>query len=454
MRADSPSITDKTRQAIARINRGRQPVLPDFFARAKEVVVVASSSRGGSSIFTEILRHSPELIHCKGEINPFLVLAGLTFPNNGRTDDGLDATDAGSQNKDKLCLFEQEMARDAGVNRPGSLASASLRQRFLHDLLWRLTIQWPQIDLEQEFLLAQAEATLTDLCQQHGWTPDEFNDPQLFHALFLARMRVRYPEINPHYYDLAPELIRTYCPGAIACSAPPTPTLIEEPPYVLIAPRHPVDETMLERHPIILKTPSNVYRLPFLRTIFANARFRILHLVRHPADSINGLIDGWGYHGFFSHRLDTPLEIKGYSDRFPAWGRQWWKYDLPPGWQSWTKQPLEYVCGYQWRKAHQTILHYLGTQPVDSLTIPFEDVIGPLAARARVFARIADWLTIDSEPLLTAVTGEMAPVMATERPRQRRWFKKGELLRPVLTDPDIITTAQSLGYEITHELTG
>jgi hypothetical protein len=146
------------------------------------------------------------------------------------------------------------------------------------------------------------------------------------------------------------------------------------------------------------------------------------------------------------------LNIKGYSDRFPEWGHTWWKYDLPPGWQEWTDQPLERVCGFQWRTAHQTILDFLDHHQVDSLRVAFEEVIGQVATRERTFSRIANWLGVDPAPLIAAATGELPPVMATSRPRQRRWFKKAELLLPVLADPGIIETAQRLGYDHNHEI--
>jgi hypothetical protein len=436
--------------AIERVNRYRTPGVADLLHQVREVVVIASSSRGGSSIFTEILRQSPELMHCKGEINPFLVIAGLTYPASGHQDDHLAAMDAGPHQAAKLAVLEREMALDAGINIPLDLSAPGHRERFLTDLLWRVTIQWPEVRIAAETLFACAEETLAELCHTHGWPPGTFSDPQLFHCLFLARLRRHYPIINPHSYDLNPELIRRYCPEAAISPAPPAGHLIEEPPLVVIAPRHPLSLAVMARSPLLLKTPSNVYRLEFLQQLFPQARFRVLHLTRNPADAINGLVDGWLYPGFFSHRLGQRLNIKGYSDRFPEWGREWWKYDLPPGWQEWTDEPLERVCGFQWRKAHQTILDFLDRQRVDSLRVAFEEVIGPVATRERTFHRIASWLGVDPAPLITAATGDLPPVMATSRPRQRRWFKKAALLLPVLADPAIIATAQRLGYEVDY----
>jgi hypothetical protein len=51
---------------------------------------------------------------------------------------------------------------------------------------------------------------------------------------------------------------------------------------------------------------------------------------------------------------------------------------------------------------------------------------------------------------------DLPPVMVTTNipPRKRRWFKKAELIRPVLVDPGlgILTTAKKLGYSLNEEI--
>jgi hypothetical protein len=83
---------------------------------------------------------------------------------------------------------------------------------------------------------------------------------------------------------------------------------------VAIAPTQPAHTVLAAGQPLVIKTPGNSYRLPFLRALFPKARFRVLHLVRHPAEAINGLVDGWLYHGFFAQNLPGRLRIGGYSD--------------------------------------------------------------------------------------------------------------------------------------------
>ncbi|MBU0675594.1 MAG: sulfotransferase [Proteobacteria bacterium] len=442
---------DEVRARITGINRWRSTQIPDPFSAISEVVVVASSSRGGSSIFTEILRRSPDLLHCKGEINPFLTLAGLNREASGNDSDNLPVTAVDPANRVRLAALEQEIALDLGVNQPVDLREPTTLARFHADLHWRLTCQWTGINLEKDFLYTSIDHTLAQLQQNHGWPEGAFPDPQLFHLLLLNRLRNRYPAINPWYYDIAPSLIRDLCPEARINPAPPGDLVIEEPPFVTIAPNRPVTAALLSNRPLILKTPSNVYRLPFLQALFPRARFRVIHLVRHPADAINGLVDGWLYHGFFSHHLPDRLRIKGYSDRFPNWGRSWWKYDLPQGWQDWTDHSLPKVCGFQWQSAHRATLNFLAESGVDHLRVRFEEALGTPGQREQTMTAIGRWLGIDPQPLIMAATGELPPVMATCRPRHNRWFRKAALLRPVLNDKNIRQLANNLGYDLNHD---
>ncbi|MBU0485642.1 MAG: sulfotransferase [Proteobacteria bacterium] len=457
MKTRAQIVFEKARIRIDRINLDREATVPDLFAQVKEVVVIASSSRGGSSIFTEILRHSPELLHFKGEINPFLALAGLGYPHSGRPDDLLTASDAAPHNAKKLARLEQEMALDVGTNGEIDLNDQRLLARFKDDLHWRLAVQWPEINLDRDFLFSEITATFNELHKEHAWSKGSFPDHQLFHILLLRNLRRRYKTINPYYYDLRPDLLKKYCPDATEDYNSPSCCIIEEPPFVPIVPRRYITRQMAQTMPLIFKTPSNVYRLPFLKKIFPKARLKILHLTRNPADSINGLVDGWRHYGFFSHNMFQKLNIPGYSDISPDCGKNWWKYDLPPGWQEWTERPLEYVCGYQWRAAHREILAYLEQNQTDCLRIKFEEVIGPTATRQKVFSQISSWLGItDREIIKAAISEDLPPVMATTTlpPRKRRWFKKAALIRPVLTDPGlgILATAKKLGYTLNEEI--
>jgi hypothetical protein len=255
--------------------------------------------------------------------------------------------------------------------------------------------------------------------------------------------------VNPYFYDLDDALLARQFPDLAPPMGPPSPLVLEEPPFVPIAPWRLASAEDLATRPLIIKTPSNAYRLPFLKGLFPEARFRVLHLVRNPAAAINGLYDGWRYRGFHSHFMGEALDIPGYSDNRPE-DAKWWKYDLPPGWQDWRARPLEEVCAFQWRSAHQSILEFIGGQ--DSLRIRFEDLVGPVAERTDTFAHLCKWLGIPfSPPLRQVVETGLPPVMATARPRQRRWFERRAQIEPLCALPAVKNIAEALGYRDSAE---
>ena len=430
---------------------GNRRHVPQFLNRVKDVVVIASSSRGGSSIFTEILRESPGLLHFRGEINPFLQLAGLTYPGSGSGSDELTASHAENLDPGRRRILEREMSLDAGSAADIDLNDPEAFSRFSDSLERRLTIQWPDIRFEPGSIRPIVEASFGKLRRDYSWEKGAFADTQIFHNVFLAGIAARYPDVDPHYYDLNPDIIAGINPGITPRQGPPSSFIIEEPPFVPISPWRPASADSAERLPLVIKTPGNAYRLEFLRRLFRGARFRVLHLARNPAASINGLYDGWRYNGFYSQKLDRRLDIRGYSDLYPAWGRSWWKFDLPPGWEDRTETRLENLCGFLWRSAHDAVLGFLESTRTESLRIPFEDIIGPVDIRVGAVSRVAGWLGVDKKPLVDAVRGELPPVMATCRPRQKRWFRKAALLAPVLADPRIRETTEKLGYEFKPE---
>ena len=112
------------------------------------------------------------------------------------------------------------------------------------------------------------------------------------------------------------------------------------------------------------------------------------------------------------------------------------------GWRDWTNRSLVEVAGFQWRSAHA---HILKTRGEDALQVRFEDLVGP--NRMETFESIFAWMGADLDASMRAViTAGLPPVMATERPRQRRWFARAELLEPVLADPEVNEVAEALGY--------
>ena len=72
----------------------------------REVVLLCSSSRGGSSISTEWLRQHTGLLQLRAEINPLLHMSALVYPH-ANTSDLL--SDLDQQNNETCCGKNSEV---------------------------------------------------------------------------------------------------------------------------------------------------------------------------------------------------------------------------------------------------------------------------------------------------------------------------------------------------------
>jgi hypothetical protein len=413
----------------AELDRIRPPCAwPDggSFRRAvRDVVLLSSSSRGGSSVLAEYLRGSRAMLHLRGELNAFLVLHGLGHPEAGTDSDTLGPEHADERGD----AFAFELASDIGrpALGPGDPSD------YVAALQFRLRLQWPHVPLEHARLARAVERATAPF------------GTDAFHASLLTDL-ASTSEIHPDLYDLSAKLVHGLAPTLSTRGGPPGPAVLEEPPFVCIGPWEPATPADLERMPLLLKTPSNAYRLSFFERLFPNARVRVLHLTRNPAASINGLFDGWRYpRGFFSHDLGVPLDIRDYTRTAGPWSGRWWKFDLPPGWRAEVSRPLAHVAAFQWLAAHRAILGFTEGRD-DVLRVAFEDLLG---ARAReTLDALFAWMRIaPDEPIARRTVGEMPHVMVTDQPRARRWFERQAIIEPVLSRPDVMETATRLGYK-------
>ena len=109
--------------------------------------------------------------------------------------------------------------------------------------------------------------------------------------------------------------------------------------------------------------------------------------MRDPEDAIRSLIAGWRHPTwFFTYRLDTPLNIAGYSDLAP-WGKRWWNFNLFPGWESLVNAPIEEVAAAQWSAALTPIIEH-GV---------------PLIEQGRAFVTTYERLTSETRATLSAI---------------------------------------------------
>ena len=407
-------------EGTAALRELRRPPDGATLVDVRRVVVVVSSSRGGSTLFGQVLRRIPGLLHLRAEINPLFTLAGL------------------HEGVERRRVLEEELLRDIGTpTAPGRLAPGE-RDRLVLDLVWRLTIQWPVLAASHalEELLAVVEEVVPPAGSAH--------DPVAVQLGLLEQLRRRGAAVHPGYYDLPPSALEDQRLSAVA--GPPAESIIEMPPFVTVDRWRAASAAQLRSMPLVICTPRCSFRLEFLRDLFPSAELQVVHLTRNPAASVNGLVDGWRHQGFFNAKVPGGLAIDGYSDEVPG-GTEWWCYDFPPGWEGWTSGALEDVCAFQWWATHVAAIEGCDRLGVRPLHVRFEQVVGPADGRLRVSADLAELLGAGAAVLDDALVAELPVVMATAPPSPARWRRRRGALGDVVEDPPVVELAASLGYD-------
>ena len=391
----------------------------------RRVVLIGSSSRGGSSITTEYLRQSDDLLHIPAEFNPLLEYCGLTYPKC--ESDRLTAARCTEPIQNRLW---EALAKEVGSYIRGPL-SPSDWQSFSQMIYKRLQWQWSWLKIDSALFFDAFVETRLEVKETLSWG-NTVQNSDIFHLLLLRRLRTNYPEIDPRWYDIDSDTIAHYFSDLPTLGS--LPVIFEEPPFVLVAPWRQPSLLELSQKPLVIKTPSNAYRLPFFRLFFAAQQMDVLHLKREAASSINGLIDGWRYaRGFHAHLID---EAK-INDPLVAPGV--WKYDLPPGFDRFLNTPLIEVCAFQWSSAHRFLLEeqYLAD---DTYSVWFEEIV---KNNLDVLHNLWNWLAVKSVDTVKPIL-QLPPVMSTCKPRSRRWFEKKDILDTVLDTPQILKITEKM----------
>ena len=401
---------------------------PDAHASCDEVrrlVVVCASSRGGSSAFGELLRAVPGVVSTSAEINPHVTIPALPDPSADLVADPSPVAGTGQG----LHVLRHELALDLG--RPGAGPAHA------DHVAWRLTAQWTTEPIDPDAVGAWVREAVADVGRDAG-------RDAIFLAV-LARAARAHPTIEPLAYDLDAAAVAERFPGAVPPVGPPRPPVVEMRPFVVPRPWVPVPDADLRDRAVVLTTPRNAFRLPLLQAAFPNADVHVVHLVRNPAAAVNGLLDGWHHHGFFSTPVDVPLRMAGWTDRYP-WGDRWWCYDLPPGWRELVADPLPRVCAAQWVRAHLSTIEEAARLGIPVHRVRFEDVVASRACRRGVLADLAPVLGVPVEVAVAAGEGDVPVVMPTAPPARGRWRRREAELAPVLADPEVRELARELGY--------
>jgi hypothetical protein len=319
---------------------------PEFCQKQSKVVLILSASRSGSSWLAELCSSSTQFSSLPGEIDPFMILA-LDHPNvsDGESDE-LSAGRLTPAVAEALSLQISLFAGNRSLTRKKGL---SPKQLFQNEM--RLLFQWPELHRH----MPEVRQAIRETFEQ---TEDFSREARML--VYLKNLKRILPHVNPYYYDLDPNLIRDAFPDEPVPTGPPSRTaVIEESPFICDSSWNSTDRESSQL-PLVLKSPSNAYRLDFLRALFPNAEITIVHVIREPAACVTGLMCGWLHHGFFKHRTyPRTLEIEGYTRPDQPWTAEWWKFDLPPGWTEYTHRRLEEVCRFQWISANEHILRWV-----------------------------------------------------------------------------------------------
>lgn len=397
---------------------------PASFAGVGHVVLVVSASRSGSSTLMRLFERCFDCLVLQGECTPYLRWAGLGVEHSGT---GCDALDQGHAARPECALLASSILQDLG--QPCRDWPAFDEVDYARHVTWRISVQWPTVKVDPARVAAVVSRAVS--------ASSDPSRPEIPVATLQAHLVERLAECVPGFvasrYD-------GYAP-AQGDELHSIEAVVEDPPFLVARPWSPASAEDLSSKPVLLKSPSSAYRLEFWRAMFPNARFRMLHVARNPAASINGLMDGWLSHAFHAHAV-VGMRIGGYSERGP--GRAWWKFDLPPGWQEHTASSLRDVCAFQWVSAHRHVLAARAREAFvagDYLRVHFEDFLG--GTREDVLRDVGRWLDLDPDD---EADWALPRVMTTATPSAGRWRARRSAMEEAALEPVVADLARQLGY--------
>ncbi|MBE9066956.1 sulfotransferase [Leptolyngbya cf. ectocarpi LEGE 11479] len=174
------------------------------------------------------------------------------------------------------------------------------------------------------------------------------------------------------------------------------------------------------------KTPKNALRIPFLRSIFPNAKFIFLH--RQPAANISSIMEAWKSGRFVTYK------------NLPDWSGLPWSLLLPPGWQTLKQASLAEIAAFQWQSANQSILTALERLPQSQwCVVKHEDFI---AEPRQHVQQLCKFMEIPFDTKLSQVTMTDLPHsrFTVTPPDPQKWRKNAAELVSVLPLVESLST--------------
>lgn len=188
---------------------------------------------------------------------------------------------------------------------------------------------------------------------------------------------------------------------------------------------------------LLEKTPENCLRLPFLLSLFPDAR--IIYLTRGGPGNVNSLMEGWRQpHLFPGYEVPEAIRIPG-DER----GR--WAFTLIPGWRELVDRPLEEVCAWQWIRCNEAVLAHREQTAgrVPYLTVRYEELVAEPAA---VLRRVAGFIGVKYGEELGRFGDGLPRINVVSAPGREKWRRQNpEAIGRIL--PLIRPTMERLGYE-------
>lgn len=188
------------------------------------------------------------------------------------------------------------------------------------------------------------------------------------------------------------------------------------------------------------KTPESCLRIPYLDSLFPDARYVFLR--RRGADNVSSLIDAWRARPRFV-KYQLPESLTGLG---PLSGNQW-SFVLVPDWRNLRDAPLEEICARQYVACNEAVL--AARAAIDDtrwLDVSYEALVeSPTRELERIYATLGVTFTADAAEYAAQLGNRVSQTSLTA-PEEGKWRRRNrdeiERVRPLLAEVET-----RLGFE-------
>jgi len=183
---------------------------------------------------------------------------------------------------------------------------------------------------------------------------------------------------------------------------------------------------------LLEKTPKNCLRIPFIDTIYPDARY--IYLYRDPKESISSIIEGWRHQRFVT-----------YGDVRMVHGR--WCFLRPPAWQEMINRPLNEIAAFQWKTCQDIILDDLDAIETNRWTICAFDEF--LKDPKGTISRLQKFCELDSDSVLESYCSSPLPQSRYTQtaPAKGKWIQHQQVIEEVF--PSLRSTINRINRSAT-----